>query len=188
MRRALRHLFTILSAISLPLCVATCVLWVRSYSRTYLLQRGEQMWTENYSISRGVMAHATRTVGTSPQVVFIRPVKPYGWTAGTYAPALDYSRGRMLGGFDISTVSDIQRGVLLSTSKQISLPAWFAAGATALLPGAWCLSWRKRRLRRCRSARGECLACGYDLRASSQEGRCPECGTLQLLDAQNWRR
>src|SRR4051812_23586819 len=31
MRRALRHLFTILSAISLLLCVATCVLWVRSY-------------------------------------------------------------------------------------------------------------------------------------------------------------
>ena len=31
MRRLARHLFTLCSAVSLLLCVAVCVLWVRSY-------------------------------------------------------------------------------------------------------------------------------------------------------------
>src|SRR5688500_10563560 len=31
MRRVARHLFTLCSAVSLVLCVAVCVLWVRSY-------------------------------------------------------------------------------------------------------------------------------------------------------------
>jgi hypothetical protein len=33
MRRLLRHLFTLSSTVSLLLCVAVCVLWVRSYFR-----------------------------------------------------------------------------------------------------------------------------------------------------------
>jgi hypothetical protein len=32
MRRLARHLFTLCSAVSLLLCVAACVLWVRSYA------------------------------------------------------------------------------------------------------------------------------------------------------------
>src|SRR5687768_9604356 len=33
MRRLARHVFTLLAALSLLLCVAACVLWVRSYSQ-----------------------------------------------------------------------------------------------------------------------------------------------------------
>ena len=39
MRRALRHLFTILSALSLLLCVAMCALWVRSTMTSDYLAR-----------------------------------------------------------------------------------------------------------------------------------------------------
>jgi hypothetical protein len=34
MRRLVRHLFTLCSALSLLLCLAICVLWVRSYRMT----------------------------------------------------------------------------------------------------------------------------------------------------------
>lgn len=48
-----------------------------------------------------------------------------------------------------------------------------AIAMAALLIGEH-LFTHPRRLRRLRLARGQCVACGYDLRGSS--GRCPECG------------
>jgi hypothetical protein len=39
MRRLARHLFTLCAAVSLVLCVAVCVLWVRSYQRADLAGR-----------------------------------------------------------------------------------------------------------------------------------------------------
>ncbi len=53
----------------------------------------------------------------------------------------------------------------------VALPYWFLMSLVLALP-IWELArWRKIRRRR---AKGLCLQCGYDLRASS--GRCPECG------------
>jgi len=48
---------------------------------------------------------------------------------------------------------------------------------SAVPPLLWIwLLVRRRWVRRSRAAKGECLACGYDLRASRAAGRCPECG------------
>jgi hypothetical protein len=62
--------------------------------------------------------------------------------------------------------------------RSYSVPSAAVAAATAALPAAW--AWRAmiafRRRRRERRA-GLCARCGYDLRASTQFGRCPECGT-----------
>ncbi len=51
------------------------------------------------------------------------------------------------------------------------LPYWFIALVMAAAPlGVGRKAWTRRRRRKL----GLCLACGYDIRASS--GRCPECG------------
>jgi hypothetical protein len=56
----------------------------------------------------------------------------------------------------------------------------FLVAAFALLPGAWAvrrgLSVIQDRVRRRRTSRRLCPACGYDLRATPD--CCPECGTI----------
>jgi hypothetical protein len=55
----------------------------------------------------------------------------------------------------------------------IGVPLWLPAILSAVAPIAWLVRLRSAR-RRART--GLCPACGYDLRASRQFGRCPECG------------
>ena len=57
------------------------------------------------------------------------------------------------------------------------VPLFILAAGASGLPLAWLASSAGRR-RRARAASGRCIACGYDLRATPQGGRCPECGAV----------
>jgi hypothetical protein len=65
--------------------------------------------------------------------------------------------------------------LIATIAGRVRGPDWFwltvfIAGMVAVVY----LLYRPSELRRQRLAKGLCLACGYDLRAST--GRCPECG------------
>jgi hypothetical protein len=57
----------------------------------------------------------------------------------------------------------------------ILIRCWLLFPITTALPVIWVLLFLRRRRTRLRNERGQCLKCGYDLRATP--GRCPECGT-----------
>ncbi len=60
------------------------------------------------------------------------------------------------------------------TGSSLTLPLYFPALLFTLLPAHYLLRVRRRRCVASRRARGCCVFCGHDLRASA--GPCPECG------------
>jgi len=65
---------------------------------------------------------------------------------------------------------------LLSSVRWYAVPIWAILLATAWLPALMARRLVLRARADLRRQRGECAACGYDLRATPQ--RCPECGTI----------
>ena len=55
----------------------------------------------------------------------------------------------------------------------VGVPLWLPALVFAVPPVVWLV---RRRIARRRLRTGLCSGCGYDLRASREFGRCPECG------------
>ena len=82
-------------------------------------------------------------------------------------------------GKDRST-NDPQEGPYVYRERFLSVPYWLLIGACGGL--GWWIGAGPRQARR-RRRRGQCLACGYDLRGTP--GRCPECGATPEPSAGN---
>jgi hypothetical protein len=195
MRRLARHLFALCSAVSLLLCVAVCVLWVRS----------------QWSIERVVYATRTDEVGEERTIIHERywqlvsgaGVLVYADTAGDrgwdhlwpewvrphlrFAAGLTYKSdpqpqhpfrgvghsflGR-IGFLRNHAVSDDQFGHV--AQEAYAVPYWFMVSVSAILPATILIRLPRLLRVRGRTRSGRCPECGYDLRASPD--RCPECG------------
>jgi hypothetical protein len=148
-----RRLLNLVTALSLLLCVAVCVLWLRSHRVTDVVALATADTIYQCHTGRGVFVlQATAAPGVQS-----------GWWI---YPARDAIRHRNVWqriGFYGYAADDI-RTVMIPWSLLAGLAL---AGA---MPGA--VTFAAARLRQ---RDGHCPRCGYDLRATP--GRCPECGT-----------
>ena len=168
MRRRLLNLLTVLS---LSLCAAAAVFWVRSLFAC-----------------DAVSYEASRDRTDNPQLVLYAATHRHGIGAGLHWDARgrvrprwewnrdgprDYEAGGWPEGSVFNrlkfTASEYRGGPHRIFAA--AAPYWFLLLTASILPGARLASlWRHRH----RARQGLCRACGYDLRATTD--RCPECG------------
>jgi hypothetical protein len=184
MRRLAVHLFTLCSAASLLLCVATFALWVRSYRLTDVVDwrcSGGARWARSArgSVEFGLLlvdwsAYPAEFHAPRYQRDIARPPENYlNYLGGSWD---DKDFNWEWHGFEWHHKRNRRLGVLHGLGV---VPFWFVMIATATPPlGRMGLRWRSRVRARRRSSQGLCPSCGYDLRATPE--RCPECGAVPI--------
>ncbi|HEY7091079.1 MAG TPA: hypothetical protein VH518_23480, partial [Tepidisphaeraceae bacterium] len=160
-----RRLFTLLSAVSLLLCVATVGLWVRSYWVSYALERsevgGRAATTIVYSQSGSLGIYHQSFKGPQGTTSPSSRIDLSEWDSSSFSRPTWH--GFWFERSEVLTASLSRRSVLA-----IAIPHWLVSLSFAILPSCWLLLQRKRRLLR---TAGRCKTCGYDLRATPE--RCP---------------
>ena len=171
MRRLVRILGNGAAAMSLLICVAAAVLWVRGW--TYL---------DELSVYRPLRYVNFRSVEGRFQLDWWSSTTPY------WKQAIELGGGELAqlkyvhlpfswewGGFGYGYDRKVD-GNRTVVGREFAAPAWFVVLAAAIAPVAGVRGLVRRRRARGRVARGACPMCGYDLRATPE--RCPECGRV----------
>ena len=166
-----RRFFGFASALSLLLCVATVVLWARSYWQTDEIVTYASEGCGITIVARGSLIHLYQPYATSYGGALKRQWRigqPALTTEGVESMVETSGTAFRSGHFFTSMAHDEQWW---------SVPLWWFATPLALLlsllPACWL--WLRWRARRGHWQAAICRHCGYDLRASAE--RCPECGT-----------
>jgi hypothetical protein len=164
-----RRLLNLLTTLSLLLCVAACVLWVRGFSHAEFFRWSGTRTEWEVASSRGRLAF---------QWERIHPRR------GTYFPGFFYSAGEPL---SLEKWGYRSRQVVACITwygdgevgredpffrRAAGLPAIVVALVLGVLPFGRFV--RHLRLRLGATSTNACAQCSYDLRATP--GRCPECG------------
>jgi hypothetical protein len=166
------RLLNLTAAVSLVLCVATMMLWVRSYYpvHDYLIWRGDSTTTALQSkigrlwFQRWTDVQAYPLIHREfPGIWWTVDGQDVGTTPKTTLTNLGFHRQR----------AHIARYGQLPPAKfdGIGVPYWFVLACSAAPASRWITQLLLRR-----RGPGLCPSCGYDLRATPD--RCPECGTV----------
>ena len=182
MKRLRGVIFIGLTTMSLLLCVATVVLWVRSYRNT-----GEAMGIGHNRVSvsliyvRGTMTFATvqhpadsSTPGWRADI-FQLPVRLF--LPDSLIEITDRMRWRFAG---ISFANGGGDADSNGREAYFTAPQWVWTTIFLALP-LFQISRRWRQVHKKKRSDASCLChmCGYDLRATPN--RCPECGTIAII-------
>jgi hypothetical protein len=169
-----RRLLSLLTGLSLVMCVAAAVLWVRSYSLAQFVG-----WSDRDRFVGALSSHGLVRLehgsypGDDPGWSYVAYPPPAGASTGLWREALARDRhGRRLRDIGIAYARVDYHGDGRRVRRALYLPHWLLVAATIAAP-----AWRVGRMIRARRrpAAGRCPRCGYDLRATPE--RCPECGT-----------
>jgi hypothetical protein len=182
MSRLLRHLATLLSAGSLLLFLAVCVLWIRSYQHTDCFARNSAGGHASVHSRQGALVLYVLRADWSNQ-----PTASLGLKYDVDQPAppsVDILTTKFLYTDSGVTDSSYQYGAFALWRRSrpdgvrylmIIAPFW-SLGVVSIASPLALLALRLRRRRLRRHSGGLCSVCGYDLRATPQ--RCPECGSV----------
>jgi hypothetical protein len=160
-----RNLFNFAAALSLLLCVATVVLWVRSYhtwDSSHWNGPDRSKKTDRYAvgIADGEVSFVHVTTDTVPLLI------PPGFRSVAAGP-----RGpRPPPTWTFVGITYLNIPTNFSHLAEVNVPLWMPVLALSVLPFVRVLQG----FRRVRS--GCCLTCGYSLTGNTS-GVCPECGT-----------
>lgn len=164
------RLFTVLSILSLTLCLATCVLCVRSYwVGDFISYVHDDPVRPGDEVRRGSWVKSidgTITIGVNG-LDWITSLP--GWH---YCAETPYGENEVGGNSLGFGYEDTDSNFSNHRFRSLSFPHLLGAAIAGFPAGAWFV--RLIRIRR-RQSVGKCSICGYDLRATP--GRCPECGT-----------
>ena len=174
-----KRLFNVSAALSALLLILVIAAWVRSYFATdvvrfqpridYVLHAYAAGW------GRGYLAIAAEQArGPNTSVLYLESEKPKALTGAWFAREQWFH----VAGVRFATRDNIAMINTPVREYMLYVPCWVAALLSAALPGAWLMRARRRSFERRRLEAGQCVRCGYDLRASP--GGCPECGAAAL--------
>jgi hypothetical protein len=185
----LRRLFTLLSGLSLVLCVGTVSLWARgayefvngTYIRSPRQDASVEVSFTASSYSGTLLFELTRQDFGPVYLRGLTPLEMQQFHAWYPVGMRWYAAGRdqtiLLNvpntGFQAMHYADTSRPGRRYDNWVLGVRAWMAMALLLLMPAVWVKRFCKsRRARR----HGLCPACGYDLRATPE--RCPECGRV----------
>jgi len=175
-----RRLFTIASAVSIVLCVATIGLWARGskHKLAFVFMNNGVLWE--------LTSHDGRLwLDNEPERAELRSILLRKMNEATGQPMQPQSQRSRQDPELYQLILQLcgRAGLLTNPTPLVShaFPCGAVVAATSILPIAWLAlvglpHYRNRINRRLRLRGGSCLNCGYDLRASPE--RCPECGTV----------
>lgn len=171
MKRLLRVILRVGTALSLLLFVAIAPLWLRSYWRTTSI--GVMHGSRNYflDVSKGEASlvtlwrrwalDSTWRFRLADEVPIVYSDVSFKWRRwGVAKRQMTF----------VMEAGDTRPNLIIDVW---TVPCWAVATSCLIAPG---LSWRLWRRDAHRKRAGLCRVCGYDLRGTPE--RCPECGTV----------
>jgi hypothetical protein len=168
-----RRLLNLLTALSMLLCVAACMMWMRSDRTRDCLSASGPHWASAVESDAGRL---------SVVITWYEAPKPLpGWQFALHHQELYWDPTLIppvWAAFGFEGRREIGLPSMASrqprwTLSALTVPYWavFGAGLPAPL-----LTLMRRVCGRWRRGQGRCPVCSYDLRATPN--RCPECGTV----------